>query len=202
MSLATSPLSDRAALLALLNAPSKQAVDEFLCGCARDLDGPQIAAPTSQITELATTFSTSVEDAKRLQRTGMALVSAAVYADGVTKDDGMPLVLQTLLGDDFHADLGALLGRVVLKRVGEWRAASLVAGGVSTMPRLEEAKWQVYRKPAAPSPSMLLSLTLSASAGDVDASGGGRKVNVEMSKEQLEAMLQSLSKVKEQLDNV
>jgi hypothetical protein len=49
---------------------------------------------------------------------------------------------------------------------------------------------------------MLLSLTLSASAGDVDASGGGRKVNVEMSKEQLEAMLQSLSKVKEQLDNV
>ena len=65
------------------------------------------------------------------------------------------------------------------------------------MPRLEQASWQVYRKPGTPSPSVLLSLGLHGT----DAVGEG-KVNIEMSKEQLETMLQSLSKVKEQLDNV
>ena len=63
------------------------------------------------------------------------------------------------------------------------------------MPRLEQASWQVYRKPGTPSPSLLLSLALQGAPSD-------SKVNIEMSKEQLETMLQSLSKVKEQLDNV
>ena len=45
-------------------------------------------------------------------------------------------------------------------------------------------------------PAMLLSLTLGEGAAGTN---GGREVNIEMSKEQLEAMLASLSKVKEQV---
>ena len=63
----------------------------------------------------------------------------------------------------------------------------------SSMPRLEQASWQVYRKPAASSPSMLLSL-------DLNDSSGSSKVNVEMSRAQVEATLASLSKVKELLE--
>ena len=58
------------------------------------------------------------------------------------------------------------------------------------MPRLDQASWQVYRKPATASPSLLLHLELSGCEA-----AGSEAVNVEMSKEQLEALLQSLSKV-------
>jgi hypothetical protein len=66
------------------------------------------------------------------------------------------------------------------------------------MPKLNQMSWQVYRKPAANGssvavPAMLLSLVLGEGPGKA-----AREVNVEMSKEQLEAMLASLSKVKEQ----
>jgi hypothetical protein len=45
------------------------------------------------------------------------------------------------------------------------RAESLTLGGVSTMPKLNQMSWQVYRKPAANGssiavPVMLLSLVL------------------------------------------
>ena len=66
------------------------------------------------------------------------------------------------------------------------------------MPKLNQMSWQVYRKPATNGssvavPAMLLSLVLGEGPGKA-----AREVNVEMSKEQLEAMLASLSKVKEQ----
>ena len=67
------------------------------------------------------------------------------------------------------------------------------------MPKLERVDWQVYRKPAATgsatAPTMLLNLTLGEATA---AAGGSREVSVEMSKEQLEAMIASLSKIKEQ----
>ena len=176
-------------LLHLLSAPSKQAVDDFLCSCAREMDtagGPTAA----RLAELTTAFGITSANAKALRKAGIALVRGAIYASASSAEQVVPL-----LGEDFHTDLAALLTRVITHRVGEWKAESLTTGGVSTMPRLEQASWQVYRKPGTPSPSLLLSLALQGAPSD-------SKVNIEMSKEQLETMLQSLSKVKEQLDNV
>ena len=65
------------------------------------------------------------------------------------------------------------------------------------MPKLQTASWQVYRKSTTGTgsvgvPTMLLNLTLCQS----DAP---RDVQVEMSKEQLDEMIASLKKIKEQV---
>jgi hypothetical protein len=185
-------LADAPALLALLSAPSKSAVDEFLCCCAAERE--QLRPPDAErFGQIAATFGgLSLADAKRLQKAGVELVTKLVYlragADGV----------MALLGEGFHADLAALIGKVAAHRVEAWRAESLSFGGVSSMPRLEHANWQVYRKPAAASPTVLLSLGLEGGA----SSGGARVADVEMSKEQLEALCLSLGKVKQQLESV
>ena len=182
------------ALLHLLSAPSKQSVDEFLCTCARERE--QLAGPgEARLSEIATTFGIGLVEARQLQRAGAELVGEAVYRKAAT-----PELVENLFEADFHADLRSLLARILVHRFDEWRAASLTAGGVSTMPKLQSASWQVYRNAAtasgsAAAPAVLLNLALASNG----LSTGSRNVKVEMGKEQLEALVASLSKVKEQV---
>ena len=98
---------------------------------------------------------------------------------------------------DFHADLRALIVRVVVHHLDEWRAESLASGGgLAAMPRLESTSWHVYRKPAegggVATPAMLLSL----------AAEGAPPTHVEMGSEQLGSLLEGLTKIKTELDKV
>ena len=201
-------LSSLSPLEALLSAPSKQAVNEFLCSCAAEREAPGVPS-AERLAELASTFGLGTpEEASALQRAGAELVGKAVYA-GAT-----PEQTAALFPDGFHADLRELIVKAVQTRLPQWRAESLARGGVSSMPRLQSASWQVYRKPAPEAgglttPAMLLSLKLDggpAAAPRAPGAPGGREageeVAVEMSKEQLETMLEGLNKVKEQLASV
>ena len=189
-----SGLSDAPALLALLSAPSKAAVDEFLCRCAAEREQLRPIG-AERLGEIATTFGgLPLAEAAKLQKAGAELVNKVVYLRAGAED------VPALLGEDFHADLAALIAKVVAHRLETWRAESLALGGVSSMPRLERADWQVYRKPAAASPTVLLSLGLECGADGIDAEA--RVADVEMSKEQLEALCMSLGKVKQQLESV
>lgn len=186
------PIPDVVALKALLNAPSKSKVDEFFCLCATERQ--QLSVSSDRLREIAATFGgLSPADANRLQKAGANFVNEVVYYQSSSVEE-----VNGLLGEDFHAELASLIAKVALHRMPEWRAESLALTGISSMPRLQCASWQVYRKPAAASPSMLLSLGLDCKGNR----SGSDRVNVEMSKEQLEALLESLSKVKEQLDTV
>ena len=183
-------------LLLLLKATSKQAIDDFLCACNVErelLKGPGAA----RIADLAASFGITEAEATQLQQAGANLVTEAVYRRAADAEK-----IATLFGDlpetEEAQQLQKLLGRVLLHRYEQFRAESLALGGVSTMPKLNQMSWQVYRKPATNGssvavPAMLLSLVLGEGPGKA-----AREVNVEMSKEQLEAMLASLSKVKEQ----
>ena len=145
---------DTAPLLELLKAPSKQALDDFLCGCATDRE--QAGAPTSaRVEELAKQFELTVPRARELQRAGVALVGEALYTNPTAEQ------LADLFPADFHPDLRALLLRVLGHRRDEWRAESLASGGVSALPRLQGTSWQAYRKPTAngtTTPAVLISL--------------------------------------------
>lgn len=187
-------LGDAPALLALLSAPNKSAVDEFLCRCAAEREQLRPVGP-ERLGEIAVTFGgLPLAEATRLQKAGAELVNKLVYLRAGADD------VPALLGDDFHADLAALIAKVVAHRVEAWRAESVALGGISSMPRLERADWQVYRKPAAASPTVLLSLALEGGAAGTGTDA--RVADVEMSKEQLEALCISLGKVKQQLESV
>ena len=201
------------ALLVLLEAPSKQSVDAFFCSCfaERDTVGSPDRARVAAIVEML-----SLSDpmkAAPLQWAALVLIGQMLYSDA------SPEQTATFFPDDFHSSLQALITKVLQFHQDEWRAESLAAGGVTTMPRLEGTSWQVYRRPTPGEhighPALLLGLQVrdapggeapkTASGGSGAGSGGAggkRTVQVEMTKEQLSSMLDGLNKIKEQLSMV
>ena len=170
-------------------------------------DGAQ--RPASTLAGARETFGIGEAEALALARAATALVSEALVL--AVPDDEVAV----LLPDDFHADLRALLSRLLQRRLGEWREEHDTAS-VSALPRLEGVSWHAYRRPApssarptATAPSVLLSLRLEADAGCAPAAAEAaapakpqREVHVEMSKQQLDSMLEGLGKIKEQLAQV
>ena len=162
------------ALLVLLEAPSKQAVDAFFCSCFRERQrhaaGPIDDARVAEIVE-SLGLSTPLAAAP-LQRAAIALIGKVLYADASAEQTA------ALFPPDFHSSLQALLTKVVPSRwltrrppcgsatrppppaaghpnpnpnpkqvqhhKEEWRAESLAAGSVSTMPQLAGTSWQVF----------------------------------------------------------
>ena len=113
--------------------------------------------------------------------------------------------------EGFHEALRTLILRVLMHHQSEWRADSL-SSEISTMPQLQHMGWQVYRaKGDAGSegdvqPAVLLNLQLGPAPDEQGGKGGGvgasESVNVELSKVQLDALLDGMGKIKEQLGKV
>ena len=197
------------ALLVLLEAPSKQSVDAFFCSCfaERDAAGSPDRARVAAIVE--TLSLSDPEKAAPLQRAALVLIRLVLYSGA------SPEQTAAFFPAEFHSSLQALTTKVLQFHKDEWRAESLAAGGVTTMPRLESTSWQVYRRPTPSEhighPALLLGLqvrdapggtateTGSGSGAGGGGAGGQRTVEVEMTKEQLNSMLDGLSKIKEQL---
>ena len=205
------------ALLVLLEAPSKQSVDAFFCSCfaERDTAGSPDSARVAAVVEMLSL--SDPEKAAPLQRAALVLIRLVLYSGA------SPEQTAAFFPAEFHSSLQALITKVLQFHKDEWRAESLAAGGVTTMPRLESTSWQVYRRPTPSEhighPALLLGLQVRDAPGGTasktgsgggsgrgrgsGAGGGGaggqRTVEVEMTKEQLNSMLDGLSKIKEQL---
>ena len=100
------------ALLVLLEAPSKQAVDAFFCSCFRERQrhaaGPIDDARVAEIVE-SLGLSTPLTAAP-LQRAAIALIGNVLYADASAEQTA------ALFPPDFHSSLQALLTKVVPSR--------------------------------------------------------------------------------------
>ena len=100
------------ALLVLLEAPSKQAVDAFFCSCFRERQrhaaGPIDDARVAEIVE-SLGLSTPLAAAP-LQRAAIALIGKVLYADASAEQTA------ALFPPDFHSSLQALLTKVVPSR--------------------------------------------------------------------------------------
>ena len=182
------PIANASDLLVLLQAPSKQSVDTFFSFA---FSSRERTPDASLLAEVAAQFSCTPAQAERLYRAAAALIREAMAAE-VTAESAA-----SLFPADFHADLRALIIRVVVHHLDEWRSESLASGGgLAAMPRLESTSWHVYRKPAegggVATPAMLLSL----------AAEGAPPTHVEMGSEQLGSLLEGLTKIKTELDKV
>ena len=94
------------ALLVLLEAPSKQAVDAFFCSCFRERHaaGPIDDARVAEIVE-SLGLSTPLVAAP-LQRAAVALIGKVLYVDASAEQTA------ALFPPDFHSSLQALLTKV------------------------------------------------------------------------------------------
>ena len=105
---------DLAPLSELLSAPSKQAVDDFFCACAREREEP--AAPSAARTsELATLFGLTEPQAIAMQRAGAGLIGEATFTATTVEQVG------ALFPEDFQPQLKGLILRVFEHRMDDWR---------------------------------------------------------------------------------
>ena len=108
---------DLTPLAELLSAPSKQAVDDFLCACAQEREEP--AAPTAaRVAELTLLFGLTEQRAIALQRAGAALIGEVIYSAATVEQIG------ARFPDDFQPQLKGLILRVFEHRMDDWRCAA------------------------------------------------------------------------------
>ena len=94
------------ALLVLLEAPSKQAVDAFFCSCFRErhVAGPIDDVRVAEIVESLALPTPSA--AAPLQRAAVALIGKVLYVEASAEQTA------ALFPPDFHSSLQALLTKV------------------------------------------------------------------------------------------
>ena len=102
------PLSDEQgrALLVLLEAPSKQAVDSFFCSCFRErraVGAPDLARVAEIVEGLGLSSPLA---AAPLQQAALALIGQVLYVDASAEQAA------ALFPPDFHTSLQALLTKV------------------------------------------------------------------------------------------
>lgn len=107
---------DLSPLARLMLAPSKQAVDDFFCACAREHRGcTSISSP--RVTELMNIFGLTEKQAYSMQLAGIGLIRKAVFNIG-THDP-----IEELFPDDFQPQLKGLIMQVLQHHMEEWRCA-------------------------------------------------------------------------------
>lgn len=189
-----SPLGD------LINAKNRQAVDTFLCACAREATLGDSQPTNTRVAEIAALFELSDQKARAMQGAGVAMIREAMYPSASREQ------VEALFPADFNEKLRSLILLVYEHRAEQWREESLRDGGISALPLLHGSTCQVYRKPSTKgtAPTVLVGLQLDQTGGHQlpAASDSSGNLHIELSSEQLDAMLQGLAKIKSQLASV
>eukprot|EP00965_Chrysotila_dentata_P190756 6174079-Pleurochrysis_carterae.AAC.2 len=192
-------VAERSPLLTFLKAPSKRAVSSF-CSEAFCLRDSSRDDPARQRLLLSTSlaFGVSVEEVDALLLAVVVLAKDAVKLTGAQE-------LTCLFPANFHADLAALLARIVDQQSAGWRA-ELQATMVSSMPGLHGVNCHVYRTPPGnkgeSTSNVLLNLDLSQDGFASSSSGACGPMHVVMKPEQLNSFIDSLHMIKRKLEQM
>ncbi|KAK3592506.1 hypothetical protein CHS0354_013842 [Potamilus streckersoni] len=186
-------------LQSLLNASSKDVVvricnEAFLYRDRRHFPDT-VEKSVSQALQIQT------NEAKQLLLALGTLLKSAVFQG--SKD---PHDLVRLFPDDFHKNLRDLLCKTVLENLAKWREQAI--NNQVSLPRLVDFDWRVDIKTASDSvarmsvPTCILQLQIQHSPSKVGIVPDMSDVNVELSKETLDTMLDGLTKIRDQLSSV
>lgn len=108
--------------------------------------------------------------------------------------------------DNFHRNLKDLLSKIIAENLSSWKS-NTISSQVS-LPKLMDFDWRVDIKSSSDSlsrmsvPTCILQLKIQEDAATSESISGIQSLNVELSKEKLEAMLDGLGKIRGQLNSV
>nr|XP_022315316.1 COMM domain-containing protein 9-like isoform X1 [Crassostrea virginica] len=129
----------------------------------------------------------------------------------LTEDDNISWIYRTsriqgIFPGDFHKNLRDLITKIALDNMNNWKNHS-ISTQVS-LPRLVDFDWRVDTKMASESvsrmsvPTCILQMKVQENQSEVSTTPEVHNVNVELSKETLDTMLDGLSKIRDQLSSV
>lgn len=183
----------------LLKASSKDQVQK-LCGQSfmyRDLIKP----PEEVVKKAAENLGIEPQEATELLQSLSSLIRLALFemcTDAASVAGIFP--------DNFHKNLKELLSKIIAGNLSSWRSKS-ISNQVS-LPKLVDFDWRVDIKSSSDSlsrmsvPTCILQLKIQEEANSTERVPGTESLNVELSKEKLEAMLDGLGKIRDQLSSV
>lgn len=117
-----------------------------------------------------------------------------------------PQQMLSLFPENFHKNLRDLLGKIIIDNMAEWKSQA-VHSQVS-LAKLVDFDWRVDVKTASDTvarmsvPTCILNLQVEGRKEEGEANRGQQSINVELSKETLDTMLDGLSKIRDQLSSV
>jgi hypothetical protein len=183
----------------LLKASSKDTVVQ-LCHEAF-ISRNSTSVPDNVINSAASLLGSEKSQAKQLLVSLRGLVKNAVF-----QGSAAPADVVKLFPGSFHKNLRDLLGKIIIDNLQEWKSHA-VHNNVS-LPRLADFDWRVDIKTSSDNmarmsvPTCILQLKVQEAVSEVGSMADLNSVNVELSKETLDTMLDGLGKIRDQLSSV
>ncbi len=198
MSLSSFPLSLPSVLYSLLlNCSSPEPIAAFLLDSFRFRHSSSL--PPHRLSYYSDQFKCSdLTQLSSLSSSVTSLILSAVYHQFNSKE-----ALSTLFPQDFHPQLKALLIKLILPNLFAW--SELVTTSVVSPAKLLDSEYRLELKASSSSvasmsiPSVVVSLAVQDAPKKSDTVGDIRTIEFEMSKQNLETMVNGLEKIREQL---
>ncbi|KAL5006642.1 hypothetical protein ScPMuIL_015448 [Solemya velum] len=189
----------KANLQPLLAAPSKDAVvgickQAFLYGYKHEI-------PSFVVQNVISKLSINEAQCMTLLRSLCVLIKKAVF-QGSTES----IVISQIFPDDFHKNLRDLLIKIIIDNLNTWRMMSI--NNQVSLSKMVDFDWRVDIKTSSDSmsrmsvPTCLLQMKVQQNPIEEGIIPDESNINVELSKETLDTMLDGLSKIRDQLSAV
>lgn len=184
----------------LLKAPSKESVVR-LCNEAFILRNTKVY-PKAVVSFVQQMLSLQTDlEAQELMLALSSLVKYVLFQGSVERSD-----IATLFPDDFNKNLAALLVKIFVQRLPQWKHHA--ADNLVFLPRLVDFDWRVDIKTSSDSlsrmsvPTCLVQLQIQDPVSKAGSIPPTECVNVELSQQTLDTMLDGLGRIRDQLSSV
>ncbi|GFN76028.1 comm domain-containing protein 9-like [Plakobranchus ocellatus] len=157
--------------------------------------------PEAFIKDISQTLGLSARETRQCVCTLGHLLKTAVFNGSTDPKD-----IFVIFPAGFHKNLRDLITKIIIDNMDMWKEDS-VAVQVS-LPKLVDFDWRVDTKTSSDSvarmsvPTCILNLQIQPKAPRIDKTPQAETVNVELSKETLDTMLDGLGKIRDQLASV
>ncbi|XP_071493767.1 COMM domain-containing protein 9-like [Diadema antillarum] len=157
--------------------------------------------PLEVLGKMADSLAVGTNDAEKLLSSLRSLVKHALF---VGCSDAASV--HALFPADFHKNLKELLSRILGDKLDKWRKSSIE--NTVSLPKLAEFDWRVDIRTSSDTlarmsvPTCILQLKIEEPASQSRLMPGLSTLNVELSKETLDTMLDGLGKIRDQLNSV
>ncbi|KAK7098654.1 COMM domain-containing protein 9-like [Littorina saxatilis] len=192
---------DYSVLECLLKAPSKAEVVKLCREVFTAVNRSTVQLPDTLLSHCQQTLQLTQPQARTFVQSLGSILKRAVF-QGSTD----PHEVVALFPDDFHKNLRDLISKIIIDNMAEWKSQAVNAH--VSLPKLADFDWRVDVKTASDTvarmsvPTCILSLQVESGSEQGEATRGQQTVNVELSKETLDTMLDGLSKIRDQLSSV
>ncbi|XP_068673677.1 COMM domain-containing protein 9-like [Montipora foliosa] len=157
--------------------------------------------PISVLQTVADSLDVGLDEARQLLDSIVSVVCAALF-ECLTE----PKAIYVLFPENFHKNLRELLSKIIAENMPLWRTNAI--NEQVSLPKLIDFDWRVDVKTSSNAisrmsmPTCIMQLQVQENAAEQNAMPAVRRLNVELTKEKLDTMLDGLGKIRDQLSSV